>query len=407
MKRILLLLFLLFLAALSGCAAWSEGSYVYVAPHNEQYASESEAEPQVQQAETYLDLRTILLGFVGSGKEEGFIGIGSYGDRLEQDLEQAVDYVVYSDPIGAYAVKNIAYERTQYNEEQVIQVRLDFRHTLEEIQQIRSVRGVAQAQEQVRDALNRFSNNLVLQVSSFENTNFLNYVSQYCTEHPEMIMEKPRVWVNVYPQTGKVRVMEFQFHYETTPERMASMREQVQTILNSAKGYASSDSSESVRFQRLYAFLKERFAYQQERYVTPFYDLLCQGRGDSEAFARVFETLCKDSGLECQVVSGTRQEERWFWNLVRVEDVYYYVDLCGDLELDFLNYRADADMQEYTWQRENYPNCGPEEPEEPTGTAIEPTQGTQPPDTEPTEPELPTESQPTEPETPSEEPVEP
>ena len=93
MKRILLLLFLLFLAALSGCAAWSEGSYVYVAPHNEQYASESEAEPQVQQAETYLDLRTILLGFVGSGKEEGFIGIGSYGDRLEQDLEQAVDYV--------------------------------------------------------------------------------------------------------------------------------------------------------------------------------------------------------------------------------------------------------------------------------------------------------------------------
>lgn len=407
MKRVLFLILLLFLAALTGCAAWFEDSYVYVTPHNEQSASDSEAEPQVQQAETYLDLRTILLGFVGSGKAEGFIGIGSYGDRLEQDMEQAVDYVVYSDPIGAYAVKSIAYERTQFNEEAVLQVRVDFRHTLEEIQSIRSVRGIAQAQEQVCDALNNFSDCLVLQVSSYESTNFLNYITQYCGAHPEMIMEAPRVWVNVYPQTGKVRVIEFQFHYETAPERMASMREQVQTILDSAKGYASSDSSESVRFQRLYAFLKERFSYEQERTVTPFYDLLCQGRGDSEAFARVFETLCKDSGLECQVVSGKRQDASWYWNLVRVDDVYYYVDLCGDLELDFLNYRADEDMRDYVWQQEKYPRCGPEEPETPTDTAVEPTEDTQPPVTEPEPTEPPTEPQPTESEAPSEEATEP
>lgn len=398
--RGLLVCALLALALLSGCAVRSEASFLSVKPHAEQLATEAPEEPQVEPVDSYLTLRTTLLSFVGTHTAEGTLDVSHYGETLTQDMDQAVDYVCRTDPVGAYAVNSIYYSLHEQDGQKLMEVSILFRRTLEEIQSIRTVRGMINAQKLIEQALESFDSRLVLQISGYDAMDFKSNIAHYCAQHPEIVMEIPSVYCNVFPQSGKVRVVELRFTYTTSPAEMSAMRDQVQVIFDAAKGYVSKNAGDAVGFQQLYAFLTERLRYTVESSVTPAYSLLCQGKGDSLAFANVFAALCIRSGLDCQVVRGTRNGAEWYWNIVRVDETYYHVDLCGDLAEEQLTYRADGDMTAYAWPKDQYPPCGsaqepvqPAETEAPQPTAPEePTQEAAPSaPTEPTQEPAPTE----------------
>ena len=87
------------------------------------------------------------------------------------------------------------------------------------------------------------------------------------------------------------------------------------------------------------------------------------------------------------MVSGTRQSETHYWNLIYLGDECYYVDLQRALEhhtIDLtLLYEEDLLAEGYEWNREDYPECHrPADPTEPT---------TEPVTAEPTEAPVPTE----------------
>lgn len=391
-RRRLLPCLLLSLSLLAGCAVQQEASFLNIKPHAEQLATDAPEEAQIEAVDNYLSLRTTLLALVGEHTAKSTLDVSQYGEGLAQDMDQAVDYVTRTDPVGAYAVNSIYYTLREADGQQLMDVEFLYRHTLEDIQSIRTVRGMINAQKLIEQALERFDDHLILQISGYDEGNFRANITQYCTAHPDSIMELPSVYCNVFPQSGKVRVVELRFTYTTSPEEMAAMREQVQVIFDAAKGYVSKNAGDAVGFQQLYAFLTERFTYTVESSVTPAYSLLCQGKGDSFAFANVFAALCSRSGLSCQVVHGTRDGVDWYWNLVKVEQTYYYVDLCGDLDEDQLLYRADSEMSAYAWQKDLYPPCGPQETQQPTSpTASEPTSEPAEPSSAPTDPSVPTE----------------
>ena len=102
----------------------------------------------------------------------------------------------------------------------------------------------------------------------------------------------------------------------------------------------------------------ERFNYKVETSITPAYSLLCHGVGDSEAFATVFAAMCRNAGLECHTVSGTRAGEAWFWNMIREGDVYYHVDLLQSKAAGQLQRWTDDQMQGYVWDYSAYPAAG-------------------------------------------------
>ena len=144
------------------------------------------------------------------------------------------------------------------------------------------------------------------------------------------------------------------FTYETSRESLRQMQQQVRRTFSSAQLYINGDATPEQKCAQLYTFLMERFDYQLQTSITPAYSLLSHGVGDNEAFAVVYAAMCRQAGLDCRVVSGTRDGKSWHWNIVREGDVNYHIDLLACYERGQFRWLPDEAMEGYVWDYTAY-----------------------------------------------------
>lgn len=342
---------------LSGCG-WMDGSYVSVTPH--QVALSQSGDGNARSVSSYTELRGALISLIDDGTAEGLFSLAEYPrEDVLTDMERAIEYVTGTYPVGAYAVEAIDYDFGTGLGASAMSVDITFRHSREEIGNIRTVRGTSGAEDAVADALDECQDILVLQISGYQDVDFSEIVGEYAQLYPDRVMETPEVTARAYPDRGDTRVVELQFRYRTDRQELRSMREQVQPVFSSAALYVSGQAEDRTKFSQLHAFLTERFEYRLESSVTPAYSLLCQGIGDSRAFAQIYTAMCSRIGLDAMSVSGTLEGEEHWWNLVNIDGAWYHLDLLGSWQFQPL---TDEQMTGYEWDREAWPAAAaPEE----------------------------------------------
>ena len=353
MKPRILYLTVFLCLLLTGCS-WFDGSYVHVTPHREQGSS---SQGEAVSASNYSQLLSVLEGMVSSGTESGVINVANYDrDMVEVNMTAAVQYVRNRYPVGAYAVEQMEYEVGTNSGKPAIAVNVTYRHSRIEIQRIQKVETMEEAEIIIGEALKAYDAAVVLQVQEFQEMDFSQLVKDFAEEQPESIMETPQVTAGIYG-SGTARVVELSFTYQNSRDQLRQMQSQVQPVFDSAALYVSGDGSDNQKYSQLYAFLMERFDYKQETSITPAYSLLRHGVGDSRAFAVVYASMCRRAGLECRIVTGTRNGEPWTWNMVRDGELYFHVDLLrSSLSGGFREY-TDGEMGGYVWDYSNYPAC--------------------------------------------------
>lgn len=353
MKPRILYLTVFLCLLLTGCS-WFDGSYVHVTPHREQGSS---SQGEAVSASNYSQLLSVLEGMVSSGTESGVINVANYDrDMVEVNMTAAVQYVRNRYPVGAYAVEQMEYEVGTNSGKPAIAVNVTYRHSRIEIQRIQKVETMEEAEIIIGEALKAYDAAVVLQVQEFQEMDFSQLVKDFAEEQPESIMETPQVTAGIYG-SGTARVVELAFTYQNSRDQLRQMQSQVQPVFDSAALYVSGDGSDNQKYSQLYAFLMERFDYKQETSITPAYSLLRHGVGDSRAFAVVYASMCRRAGLECRIVTGTRNGEPWTWNMVRDGELYFHVDLLrSSLSGGFREY-TDGEMGGYVWDYSNYPAC--------------------------------------------------
>ena len=331
---------------LSGCS-WMDGSYVSVTPH--QVAQSPVADAPTRIVRNYTELRSALVRMVDDGTAEALLTLEGYPrENAEDDVEQAVEYVTKLYPLGAYAVEAIDTSVGAY----AISVDITYSRTAQELAAIRTVRGMDSAQKALTEAMDESLDKLVLRISGYEPVDFQELARIYAQLNPDRVMENPSVTVRTVPDKGDERVVELLFFYRTDRETLRAMREQVQPVFSSAALYVSGQASERTKFSQLHAFVTERFDYRYQSSQTTAYSLLCEGVGDSRAFAQVYAAMCSRIGLEARFVSGTRAGEKHHWNLVRIDGAWYHLDLLGAPQFRPM---TDGEMADYDWDREAYP----------------------------------------------------
>ena len=300
--------------------------------------------------------------------------------------------IMSSDPIGAYAVQDIVFEVGVNAGRSLLVVRVDYSRQKSEILQLKRLKDMESSRNEIADALNQMDPELVFYVENYDEVDFVQVVEDYAKANPDLVMELPQVSATVYPTSGDQRVVELDFTYQNSRDELRKMQSQVKQIFESAKLYISGDESTYQALSHLYVFLMERNNYRIGTSITPAYSLLRYGVGDSKAFSMVFAAMCSKTGLECMTVSGTRNGEPWFWNIVKDGDRYCHVDILRCAEQGTFRERADAEMYGYVWDYSAYPVCEmpvlpteATELEEPEQTAAP--EGTTAPDavTDPTE----------------------
>ena len=379
MKRKLLFLLVTVSLLLTGCGLF-EGSYVHVTPHLEQ---SGETKTEVISAANYRQLRSVVEAMVGQGVESGVINVADFDqDLVEKHMEAAVIHIRETYPVGAYAVEDIAYEIGTSSGRPAIAVTISYRHSRIEIQRIRSVRTMENAQALIGTTLDNREAGIVLEVEEYAEVDYSQIVEDYAQLHPDTVMETPQIAAAIYG-SGTSRVVELTFTYQTSRDALRTMQSQVQTVFDSAALYVSGDGSDSQKYAQLYGFLMERFDYTLETSITPAYSLLSHGVGDSRAFAEVYAAMCRQAGLECRIVTGTKDGEPWVWNMVCNNGFYYHVDLLRSSYSGGFREYIDGEMTGYVWDYSAYPQCV--EPFVPTEKTQQPEEETLP--TEATEPE--------------------
>ena len=339
---------------LTGCS-WMDGNYYSVTPHEAHTLSSDSSDVT---ASTYRELCAALEDLVASGREKGIIYVGEYDQQLlEAGLSAAVRNTLNATPLGAYAVDDIRYELGSNGGKLAVAVEITYLHGRTEIQKLQQVADMQAATAAILKALTECSSGLVLQVESYSDADVDQLVADFAEEYPQLIMEVPQVAVGIYPETGESRILELKFTYQNSREDLRQMQSYVGSIFDAAKLYISSEDSDDVKLTQLYAFLMERFEYQVETSITPAYSLLRHGVGDRRTFAVVYAAMCRQAGLECHVVTGTRNGEPWYWNIVLDGETYYHVDLLLCSEAGGFEERTDPDMTGYVWDYSAYPQC--------------------------------------------------
>lgn len=396
MKRRAICFLLVLCSLLCGCS-WLEGNYHNVTPHR---VKTENAQVEAVSASNYRQLCDALEEMIETGTESSVINVSAYNQSLlENGIEMAASYAVSDFPIGVYAVEALHYELGTNSGKPAIAVDISYRHSRVEIQKIRRVKDIVEAQIYLEQALEDCDSGIVMLIDAYTPVDFTQIVENYAAANPQIVMEIPQVSAGIYPEGTGTRVVELTFTYHTSRDILRQMQTQVDPVFDSAALYVTGDGEDSQKLTQLYAFLMERFDYQVETSITPTYSLLCHGVGDSRAFASVYASMCHRAGLECVTVTGTRSGEPWCWNIVKDGDNHFHVDLLRCSEEGGFRKYTDADMSGYVWDYSAYPECPKvyvvqqeqetapsENPEDPEAT--DSTQSTEPvEDTTPSEPE--------------------
>lgn len=351
MKKAAIALILCGCLSLSACAGVFNGQYVSVQPHEQPSPVAGDG---MIEASDYEQLYDALTELVETGTEEGVISVAKYRqERIEADMQQAVEELCRKHPVAAYAVKEIAFDLGSRGGT-ALAVTIAYVHDRAEIQKISQVENIQEAIGAISGALNRCEAGIVLHIKEYEDIDFIQVVESYALYHPELVMEQPRTAVNIYPESGKTRVVEVKFTYQTSRDSLKKMQTQVQPVFDSAVLYVSGDAKEGEKYSQLCSFLMERYDYQEGTSITPTYSLLRHGVGDSRAFAMVYAAMCRQAGLECIVVPGTYNGESRYWNIINDDGIYYHIDLLRD----GFKKRKDKNMDDYVWDYSAYPACG-------------------------------------------------
>ena len=339
---------------LAGCSVF-DGQYVRVTPHEMQSSQGQQSSVGVK---TYSELRAALTGMVAAGRESMVILTQDYPEPLlEENMQSAKLYVCTYDPIGAYAVEDLTYEIGTKGGQSAVAVTVSYRHSQSDIRGIIHLDGTENLEATVLKALEQIEFRQVIQIRGYTVTDFDQMVQNLAQANPQTVMECPQVTVDAYGR-GTTRLVELSFSYENGRDALRQMQSQVRNVFDSASLYVSGDASDHQKLSQLYAFLMDRFTYTMDTSITPAYSLLRHGVGDSRAFATVFAAMCRNAGLECLTVTGTRNAEPWTWNIVRDGEQYYHLDLTQCKEDGFFYERNDSAMTGYVWDYSAFPACG-------------------------------------------------
>lgn len=349
MRRILAVMLgcVLICGSFAGCS-WLDGHYSSVKPHlPEQY----EDSKSVVIVSSYIQLRQALVDMVKNGTKSGVITISDFAaDKVEKYMHSAVEYVTTKVAIGAYAVDQISFELGTNAGLQAVAVNISYTHERSEILRMKRAANVESAKAVIFENLDKCNAGVVVLINDYEETDFLQMIADYARLNPDTVMELPAVSVVIYPDTGKERVVEIFYTYQNSREDLRDMQQKVLPIFTAAELYVRETRDPREKYVQLYSFLMERFEqYTVQASITPSYSLLMYGVGDSKAFADVYAAMCDRAGVPCHTVSGTRNGEAWYWNVIEIDEKFYHVDLLQCAQSGVFQERTDIQMTGYVW----------------------------------------------------------
>ena len=354
MKKRLLCALLCACLTLSGCAPMLARDYVSVTPHKS--TTTDAGSSSALRVETYQELVNSLSYLISSGADEGVVRLYMQTPQAEDDLSAARLEVLQELPLAAYAVENISYEIEPLLTYTEARVSISYSRTQQEISSILSVTGISAVRSALSTALSQFSPECVLRISFFDQGEdyVLDLIHQLYYENPDYAQGFPDLDVNIYPNSGRQRIVEVTFGYETSAallsDRVLLLDQACQRIigtLNAAGSGSPTTAADAVL---------SAGGYLPDGGSTG-YSALLEGGANAEGLALAYASVCSRLGISCKVARGLYNGQPHFWNVVSTEVGWRHIDLSRPNALATFSTDEGWAEEGYLWLESSLPAC--------------------------------------------------
>jgi len=362
-KKLMVALLCLCVFLLSACG---RGNNEYLVIGNyEAPAQELGQEDGKIVVKNYAALKKALLDMAYSGAREGAIVFASaYDGDTTEDMASACWAVRTQDALCAYCVENIAYEINKIvtiNEANVYLSYSDVTVSPEEIQHMSFSSGAENVlKQQMLDNSKRVV--LLVEHSDYSADDMGGVITNIYRENPTIVPTEPMTRVNMFSGSGSQRLYEISINYGLTPEEMNERSAQLMAI--DAFAYLDIESLSDV--QRAYAaceYLMKNCILSGVSTDNTAYAALVQRAANSEGLAFAYVELCRQLDVDCRIVYGQLDWHEHCWNIIKLDDSYYHVDVSAAIsngaEESFLK-NDESFWGLYRWDLASYPKCSGE-----------------------------------------------
>lgn len=357
------------IAVLYGCESILEDETWTITARQEPTAVPTDS---VIEANSFEELKEEALRFVKNHEDAGSIRVYNYDGDLQKDVDDVCRYITQDDPIGSFAVLETTGTVTKivsYNE---VEFRIFYKNVAkEQLDSITTISTIRFLKSELQDTLSAYEPSMTILTNNVTliSDDALQFVDEIYYENPIEIVMIPVTSVELYPDHGTNRLIDFTFgyRYETSTLKVmeSRLKQTVQSIAEQVSG--SNDGAillslaehlmDTVEYD---AATAESGEYSNQKMAATAYGALVTGSAVGEGYAMAYKALCDELGIECYVVLGERDGNPHAWNIVELEGNYYHIDvsMCdtdGIASSFLLNDKKMA--QKATWDTSKYKTC--------------------------------------------------
>jgi hypothetical protein len=318
------------------------------------------------------DLRDAITAMITNHDDEGRLHFSDYEGVVSDDLSKVLREVQYETPLGSFAVEHIFYDPVQILSYYEATVYISYKHTAEEVESISYVASAQLLEPFLENALEALSAYEVININAPDlNEDYVvAAVNAAFDLNPVSCVLRPEVEVTLHPASGaNNRIIEINLDYGRTRAQLNQLKQELSQLIPAITSAIASDDP-LIFVRDAYSALAERTVYdpdgkiRAEEGMTPvygssIYGALAEGIADSQGIALAYSALLRAEGVQCLIVSGTYEQKEHFWNLIKLDENWYHVDVSAGFEfgIDESFGRSDEQMTGYWWFIENYPAC--------------------------------------------------
>lgn len=159
---------------------------------------------------------------------------------------------------------------------------------------------------------------------------------------PELYYLNSRLTYSYSNLNGTEYISKVRFHYNMTPKELKAARPTYNSEVEYIASLVDPGMSEVEKALFVYDYMAALYEYDSDLIVYDAYRMMTGERGVCRAYSLAYAAVMRELGMECIMVVSNEMVHAW--NLVRVDGVWYHVDLTFD---DPLNDRPGRTMHDY------------------------------------------------------------
>ena len=392
-RRVFFIILLIMLAAAAatasaGCATLLEDYLLQETPRAVSPPDRLPEEPTVEISD-YGELKAEIMGLIMRHEGQGLMVAYTYDGDISKDVARARREIMDEDPVGSYAVSEIAGTATRIVTYSEVEVRITYKRTKQQVESIVNVATDRYLIGEILRVLRDCDDEAVFRTSQqFTEEGILWSVRDLYYKNPREVLMMPVTGVGIFPAYGGgERIYELKFGYPEQTSILRNYKANLAFYVRNNAELASGDNDAEILLSLAenlieassfnLAAARSISVHGAQNLAVTAYGALVSGRAAGEGFAMAYKALCDELMFDCSVVLGRLDGMIHAWNIVSLNGEYYHVDVAmGDMngiETTFL--KTDEDMMErYAWDMDNTVRCNgtltyeeivpPEEPED-------------------------------------------